>query len=62
MSDKQTFSYRMAELVNVCPFPVQDSEFFILQIRSQDGRKTKHINISPEEFKQIEKILLGVEA
>ncbi len=52
----------MAELVSVCPFPVQDAEFFILQIRSQDGRKTNHLNISPEEFKQIEKILLGVEA
>ena len=62
MSDKQTFSYRMAELVSVCPFPVQDSEFFILQIRSQDGRKTNHLNITPEEFKQIEKVLLGVEA
>lgn len=62
MKDKQTFSYRMAELVNVCPFPVKDSEFFILQIRSEDGRKTKHLNISPDEFKQIEKILLGVEA
>jgi len=62
MIDKTTFSYRMAELVNVCPFPVKDQEFFIIQIRSQDGRKTKHLNITPDEFKKLEKILLGVEA
>lgn len=62
MKDSQTFSYRMAELINVCPFPAQDQPFFIIQIRSQDGRKTKNLNITPDEFKQIEKILLGVEA
>ena len=62
MKDSQTTSYRMAELIQVCPFPAQDQDFFIVQIRSQDGRKTKHLNITPQEFKQIEKILLGVEA
>lgn len=61
MKDSQTTSYRMAELIQVCPFPAQDQDFFIVQIRSQDGRKTKHLNITPDEFKQIEKILLGVE-
>lgn len=61
MKDKQTFSYRMAELIQVCPFPVKDQEFFTIQIRSQDGRKTKHLNITPDEFKQLEKILIGVE-
>lgn len=62
MKDSQTISYRMAELIQVCPFPAHDQPFFIIQIKSEDGRKTKNMNITPEEFKQIEKILLGVEA
>ena len=61
MKDSQTTSYRMAELINVCPFPAHDQPFFIIQIKSEDGRKTKNMNITPDEFKQIEKILLGVE-
>lgn len=51
----------MAELINVCPFPAHQQPFFIIQIKSEDGRKTKNLNITPDEFKQIEKILLGVE-
>lgn len=61
MKDEKTLNYRMAEFLQVCPFPVQDYDFFIIQIRSQDGKKTKHLNITPDEFKQIEKILFGVQ-
>jgi len=61
MKDETTFNYRMSELINVCPFPVRDSEFFIVQIKSDNGRKTKNLNITPDEFRKIEKILLGVE-
>lgn len=61
MKDEKTFKYRMSELINVCPFPAKDSEFFILQIKSNDGRKTKNLNITSDEFVKIEKILLGVE-
>ncbi len=61
MKDETTFKYRMAELIHVCPFPAKDSEFFILQIKSDNGRKTKNLNITADEFVKIEKILLGVE-
>lgn len=60
--DDLTLNYRAAELINVCPFPAKDSEFFILQIKSNDGRKTKNLNITADEFVKIEKILLGVKA
>ena len=60
MIDDATINYRSAELLSVCPFPVQDSKFFMIQIRSEDGRKTKYMNISAEEFKKIERILTGV--
>lgn len=62
MKDSHNTSYRMAELIQVCPFPAHEQPFFIIQIKSEDGRKTKNMNITPDEFKQIEKILLGVEA
>lgn len=60
MIDDITLKYRSAELLSVCPFPVQDSKFFTIQIRSEDGRKTKYINISADEFRKIERILTGV--
>jgi hypothetical protein len=60
--DESTLNYRMAEFLQVCPLPVQDADFFIIQIRSQDGRKTKNLNITPDEFRKIEKILFGVQA
>jgi hypothetical protein len=47
--------------MNVCPFPPEDEPHFIIQIRSFSGRKTKHIIITPEQFKKIEKILEGIE-
>ena len=54
--------YRTAELYVVCPLPVNTGENLNgqikLQIHSERG-KTKWLNISSEEFKQIERILLG---
>jgi hypothetical protein len=61
MKDEMTFKYRVAELTNVCPFPIDSFQFFIIQVKSDDGRKTKNLNITPDEFRKIEKILLGVE-
>ena len=56
-----TFSYIMGELTRVCPLPVSTQEFFRIQIRSNDGHATKWLNISPEQFKKIELVLLGIE-
>ena len=61
MLDEITLKYRSAEFLAVCPFPVKDADFFIIQIKSQDGRKTKNLNITPDEFRKIEKILFGVQ-
>ena len=55
------FSFIQQELMNVCPFPPEDEPHFTIQIRSFSGRKTKHINITPEQFRKIEKVLEGIE-
>ena len=49
------------ELITVCPFPPENEPHFIIQIKSFSGRKTKHINITPEQFKAIERVLVGLE-
>lgn len=51
----------MQELINVSPFPPENEPYFIIQIKSFSGRKTKYINITPEQFKKIERILEGIE-
>jgi len=56
----QQVSFVLTELTHVCPFPVQNREFFRVQIKSDDGRSTKWINITPDQFKQIEQVLLGI--
>jgi hypothetical protein len=56
----QKLSFINQELLNVCPFAPKDEPHFIIQIRSFSGRKTKHINITPEQFKKIERILEGL--
>jgi len=56
----QTINYIHQELITVCPFPPENEPHFIIQIRSFSGRKTKHINITPEQFKKIERILEGL--
>ena len=60
MLDEITLKYRSAEFLAVCPFPIKDAEFFVIQIKSNDGRKTKNLNISADEFRKIEKLLTGV--
>ncbi len=53
-------SYIMQQLINVCPFPANDQPHFLIQIKSFDGRSTKWINITPDQFRQIEKVLIGI--
>lgn len=48
------------ELIAVSPFPPESEPHFIIQIKSFSGRKTKHLNITPEQFRAIEKILVGL--
>lgn len=54
-------SFVMQELIAVCPLPVKDREFFRIQIKSDDGKSTKWINITPAQFKQVESVLLTLE-
>ena len=58
--DKTTSKYREAELMAVAPLEVLKGSNgqFTIQILSERG-KTKYLNITPQEFKYIEKILLG---
>ena len=59
--EASTYSYVMKELTHVCPLPANAQEFFRIQIRSNDGKATKWLNITPEQFKKIELVLLGIE-
>lgn len=64
--DTNTLKYREAELIAVSPLPVSwygaisGNGQFKVQITSEKG-KTKYLNITPQEFKKIEEILLGIE-
>lgn len=51
-----------AELFNVMPVPVKETDSFKIQIKSDydNGRSTKWMNITPEQFMAIEQILHGV--
>ena len=50
----------MHELLSVCPFPVDfDKDTFKVQIKSDDGKSTKWLNITGEEFNLIESILIN---
>ena len=51
-----------AELFNVMPVPVKETHIFKIQIKSDydNGRSTKWMNITPEQFMAIEQILHGV--
>lgn len=60
--NEQKYSYIQSELIHVCPFPAHSREFFTIQIRSDDGRKTKWLNITPDQFKAIELVLSNIEA
>lgn len=56
-----TIRYREAELERACPLPVLEQEpgTMSIQMRSAHGH-TKFIGITPQEWKLIEDILLGV--
>ena len=59
--DEQTKDYRGNEFLAVCPFPVDfDRDTFQIQIKSDEGRTTKWINITGEEFHNIDLLLSGV--
>ena len=57
----QSERFRMHEFLTVCPLPVDfDNDTFKIQIRSEDGKSTKWLNITGEEFHNIELILSGM--
>ena len=58
--DKVTEKYRFTELMVAAPHEVLKGSNgqFAIQLTSELG-KTKYLNITPQEFKAIEKILLG---
>lgn len=58
--DQATLNYIHQELINVCPLPVHEREFFKVQIKSDDGKSTKWLNITPSQFRQIEQVLIGL--
>jgi len=57
----QPLNFIMQELINVCPLPPENENHFKIKIHSFSGRKTNFINITPEQFKKIEKILEGID-
>lgn len=54
-----TNKYIQGELLACCPFPADGFDFFRVQIKSSEGHSTKWLNITPEQFKAIEQVLLG---
>lgn len=57
----QPLNFVMQELIAVSPLPPETEPHFTIQIRSFSGRKTKFINITPAQFRQIERILEGLD-
>ena len=55
-------TYIEQQMLQVCPTPVEDHEFFRMQIRSDTGRATNWLNITPDQFREIERVLLDTEA
>lgn len=55
-------SFISAELFNVMPVPVKETDVFKIQVRSDydGGRSTKWMNITSEQFMQIEQVLYGL--
>lgn len=56
--DETTLKYRQAELIAAAPFPIITCGQISLQIRTDEG-KTKYLGITVDEFRAIERILLG---
>ena len=58
--DKQ--AYLMGEFTHCAPFPIKDTDKFKIQIVNDDGmhRRTRWLDITPDQFKAIETLLLEV--
>lgn len=56
--DATTKRYREAEILSAAPFPIITCGQISLQIRTDEG-KTKYLGITTDEFRAIERILLG---
>lgn len=52
------YNYYADQLLKVCPFPVEKNGIIRLQLTSEHG-KTHYMNISPDQFRLIEKVLMG---
>jgi hypothetical protein len=57
-----TESFISAEMMNVMPVAIKESDVFKIQIRSDHdgGRSTKWINITAEQFMMIEQVLYSL--
>jgi hypothetical protein len=55
-------SFIEAEMMNVMPVTVKESDVFKIQLRSDydGGRSTKWINVTAEQFRMIEQVLYGL--
>ena len=62
MQISQTQEYITAQTMRVAPFPVMDGSNgqFKIQVISEKG-KTNWMNITPEQFRWIEKVLHGID-
>jgi hypothetical protein len=55
-------NYIEQQLFQVAPLPIDEQHFpygFDMQLRSEGGRKTNWLRITPAQFKKIEDILRG---
>lgn len=55
----EKLQYLESEFLTVAPLPVEMCGQFKLKITSNSGQ-TKWLNITPQEFRSIEDILLGI--
>ena len=52
------YNYYADQLLKVCPFPVEKNGIIRLQLSSEQG-KTHYMDITPIQFRLIEKVLIG---
>jgi hypothetical protein len=52
------YNYYADQLLKVCPFPVEKNGIIRLQLSSEQG-KTNYMDITPTQFRLIEKVLMG---
>ena len=52
------YNYYADQLLKVCPFPVEKNGIIRLQLSSEQG-KTHYMDITPIQFRLIEKVLMG---